>query len=184
MCLGVGMLGALAFASENAHQSWSAVFLEDELAVPVGVSALGPAIFAGVVAATRFSVSRLPVRHARSLVVAGAMVTTAGTVGLALAPVPPLALVALTFAAIGAAVLFPALLGFVSRAVSERHRGRATSIVTVVAYTGFVAGPPVVGILSGLLGLRGGMLGVAVLTALLAVATPFVLRAAAVSVPR
>lgn len=121
---------------------------------------------------------RLPARHARSLVIAGAMVTTEGTVGLALAPVLPLALVALTFAAVDAAVLFPTLLGFVSRAVSEHHRGRATSIVTAIAYTGFVAGPPFVGILSGMLGLRAGMLGVAVLTALLAVATPFALRSA------
>ncbi len=61
-----------------------------------------------------------------------------------------------------------------------RHRGKATSIVTVIAYTGFVTGPPFVGILSGMYGLRAGMLGVAVLTAVLALATPMVLRSAVV----
>ncbi|MET7402939.1 MFS transporter, partial [Dactylosporangium sp. NPDC005572] len=51
----VGALGALAFATENAHQSWSAVFAHVELDAGLGLSAVAPAVFAGGVAVTRFA---------------------------------------------------------------------------------------------------------------------------------
>lgn len=176
LLIGIGLLGALAFAGENAHQSWSAVFLEDELSAPAGLSAFGPAVFAGVVAITRLSVSRLDTRHARALLIVGAAVATAGAALLAFAPTLPLALAALALAAAGGAVLFPTLLGIVSRAVPEERRGRATSAVTVVAYTGFLAGPAYVGLTADLAGLRGAMIAVGALTALMALLIPVVLR--------
>ena len=48
----LGGLGALAFAVENAHQSWSAVYLGDVLSAR-------PAVFAAVVALARFAVATL-----------------------------------------------------------------------------------------------------------------------------
>lgn len=175
LLVGVGALGALAFAGENAHQSWSAVFLEDELAAPAGLSAFGPAVFAAVVAATRFAVTRLDPRHARTLVLAGAATATTGTGLLGLAPTFPAALAALALAAAGTAVLFPTLLGVVSRAVPEHRRARATSTITVIAYTGFLAGPAYVGLFSDAVGLRGAMIAVSVLTAVMVALTPIVL---------
>ncbi|WP_052460447.1 MFS transporter [Microbacterium gorillae] len=176
LLIGLGLLGALAFASENAHQSWSAVFLEDELSVTLGLSSFGPAVFAAVVAVTRFAVSRVPPRHARTLLLGGALAATIGTAGVALAPAIPVALISLAVAAAGTAVLFPTLLGMLSRAVDEGARGRATSLLTVVAYTGFLAGPPYVGLLAGTADLRIAMLGVAALTAVMAVLIPLILR--------
>lgn len=176
LLVGIGVLGALAFASENAHQSWSAVFLEDELGAAPSLSALGPAVFAGVVALTRVAVTRLDPRHARTLVLAGAATATTGAILLAFAPTLPLALAALAIAAAGAAVLFPTLLGVISRTVPEDRRARATSTVTVIAYTGFLAGPAYVGLTADATGLRGAMLAVAALTAILAVLAPAILR--------
>ena len=176
LVLGIGALGALAFATENAHQSWSAVFLEDELSVPLGVSAFGPAVFAAVVAITRFSVSGVPPRHSRTLLVAGAVTAALGTAGLAAAPSLVVALVALAFAAAGTAVLFPTLLGILSRAVSEDRRGRATSLLTVVAYTGFLAGPPYVGLFAGAFNLPVALGGVAALTVLMTLLIPVIIR--------
>lgn len=173
---GIGALGALAFVAENAHQSWSAVYLEDELAAPATLSALGPAVFAAVVAATRFAVTRLDPRHARTLVLAGAAAATTGAVLLSLAPTLPTALAALGLAAAGTAVLFPTLLGVVSRTVPEHRRARATSTITIIAYTGFLAGPAYVALTSDAFGLRGAMIAVAALTAVMAVLTPLVLR--------
>lgn len=176
LLIGIGFLGALAFATENAHQSWGALFLEDELSVSLGLSAFGPAVFAGIVAITRFSVSRVGPQHARTLLILGAVAATVGTAGLALAPNVALALLALAIAAAGTAVLFPTLLGIVSRTVTEERRARVTSLVTVIAYTGFLAGPPYVGLLAGALDLRGAMLGVAALTAVMAVLIPIIIR--------
>ncbi len=176
LLLGIGALGALAFATENAHQSWSAVFLEDELSVPLGVSAFGPAVFAAFVAITRFSVSGIPPRHSRAFLLAGAVTATIGTVGLAFAPSLLIALLALALAAAGTAVLFPTLLGILSRSVSEERRGRATSLLTVVAYTGFLAGPPYVGLIAGALSLQAALVAVAALTALMTLLVPVIIR--------
>ena len=53
--LAIGGLGALAFAVENAHQSWSALYLRDEIGVGAAAAAVGPALFAATVAVTRFA---------------------------------------------------------------------------------------------------------------------------------
>lgn len=167
----VGVLGALAFASENAHQSWGAVFLEDVLATGPGISAIAPAAFAAVVAVTRFAVSTLSPARARMVLVLGSVVAAAGAAVLAGAPSVPVAIAGLVLAAAGTAALFPTLLSIVSRNVVESSRGRATSIVTVVSYLGFLLGPVYVGLWATATGLRGAMLAVAALGLALAALT-------------
>jgi MFS family permease len=167
----VGVLGMLAYASENAHQSWGAVFMEDVLATGPGLSAIAPAAFAAVVAVTRFAVSTLNPAHARTILIAGSLVAAAGAAVLAQAPSVPVALAGLVLAAAGTAALFPTLLSIVSRNVVESARGRATSIVTVVSYLGFLLGPVYVGLWASATGLRGAMLAVAALGLALATLT-------------
>ncbi|GLY92875.1 MFS transporter [Actinoplanes sp. NBRC 103695] len=172
----VGVLGAIAFASENAHQSWGAVFLTDVLSTGPGLSAIAPAAFAAVVAITRFAAGTVDPAHARTVLVAGSLVAAAGAVVLARAPSVPIALAGLVLAAAGTAALFPTLLSIASRNVVESARGRATSIVTVVAYTGFLLGPVYVGMWSSVTGLRGAMLAVGALGVVLAALTLPLLR--------
>ncbi len=172
----VGVLGALAFASENAHQSWSAVFAHDALGSGTGLSAVAPAVFAGTVAVTRFSVGGLASARARAVLLSGASAAAAGAVLIAAAPTLAIAGLGLAAAAAGTAVLFPTLLGIVSRNVEESGRGRATSVVTTVSYLGFLAGPVYVGLWADAVGLRGAMVAVAALGACLLALTPPLLR--------
>jgi hypothetical protein len=169
----VGVLGALAYASENAHQSWGAVFMADVLSTGPGLGALAPAVFAAVVAATRFAVSTLAPARARPdvVLVLGALVAAAGATVLAGATSLTLALAGLVLAAAGTAPLFPTLLSVVSRNVAESARGRATSIVTVVSYLGFLLGPVYVGLWASASGMRGAMVAVAALGLALAALT-------------
>ncbi|WP_238011189.1 MFS transporter [Dactylosporangium sp. AC04546] len=180
----VGALGALAFATENAHQSWSAVFAHAELDAGLGLSAVAPAVFAGGVAITRFSVGGLTGVHARTVLLAGALTAAAGAVLVAAAPGLLVATLGLVAAAAGTAVLFPTLVGVVSRAVDESHRGRATAIVTTVSYLGFVAGPVYVGLWADAAGLRGAMLAVAALAVALFALTPLLLRLSGLAAAR
>jgi MFS family permease len=172
----IGVLGALAFASENAHQSWSAVFAHDELHSGAGLSTVAPAVFAGVVAITRFSTGGLKAAHARTVLLAGALAAAAGTALIAAAPTLFIAGLGLAVAAAGTAVLFPTLVGVVSRNVDESRRGRATSIVTTVSYLGFLVGPVYVGLWADAVGLRGAMVAVAALAVGLFALTPVLLR--------
>jgi MFS family permease len=175
--LAVGALAALAFAVENAHQSWSAVYLVDVLSAPPAVAAAGPALFAAVVAVTRFAVGARRSQHATVVLIGGAAAAAAGTTVVAAATSLPVALIGLGLAAAGTAVLFPTLLSLVTADVEDAVRGAATSVVTTVAYTGFLAGPVYVGGWASAVGLPGAMLAVAGLAAALALLAWPTLRA-------
>lgn len=179
----IGVLGGLAFASENAHQSWSAVFAHNELHAGVGLSAVAPAVFAGTVAITRFAIGGLKAAHAHFVLLAGALAAAAGAAVIAAAPTLSIAGLGLAAAAAGTAVLFPTLLGVVSRNVDEPHRGRATSVVTTLSYLGFLLSPAYVGLWAEAVGLRGAMIAVAVLGIGLFVLTPALLRLSADLLP-
>lgn len=170
----VGLVGALAFAAENAHQSWGAIFLTDELQAAPWLAAVAPATFATFAALTRFAVGWSSRVSEVPLLAGGSVTAVAGTVLLAVAHDIPAALVGLALAAVGTSVLFPTLLSLTTRGVPDSYRGRATSAVGTTAYLGFVLGPVYVGLLSGAVGLRGAMLGVAALAAAFAVLVPLV----------
>jgi MFS family permease len=173
--LAIGALGALAFAVENAHQSWSALYLRDVIGAGPATAAAGPAIFAAVVAVTRFAAASIT--RPIGLIAAGALVAAAGTALVAAAETLAVALAGLAVAAAGTAVLFPALLVILTGRVPDRVRGSATSAVTTVAYMGFLAGPAYVGAWADATSLSGAMLAVAALAALLAVLSPTLARA-------
>jgi len=157
----VGLVGALGFAAENAHQSWSAIFLADELGAPAGLTAIAPATFATFAALTRFAAGVLTRVPANALLTGGAAVAALGTLVVSVARDVPVAVVGLALAAVGTSVLFPTLLSRATRDVPADRRGRATSAVATTAYLGFVLGPVGVGALADAAGLRGAMVGVA-----------------------
>lgn len=170
----VGLVGALGFALENAHQSWSAIFLTDELGTTPALTAFAPATFAAVMAVTRFAAGVVTGVPPGVLLVGGACVALSGTVLLSLSTSVPLALAALALAAMGSSVLFPTLLSRATHDVAPDRRGRATSAVATTSYLGFVLGPWYVGVIAGVVGLRGALIGVALLAAAFAVLAPAV----------
>jgi len=137
--------------------------------VPLGLTAVAPALFAGVVAVARFAVGARPDVPVVPLLLGGSGAAALGTVLLAVAPTPWLALLGLSLAAAGTAVLFPTVLKGSVGHLDEGVRGRATSLVSTTAYLGFLLGPVYVGQLSDAADLRGAMLGVAALAVLFAV---------------
>jgi fucose permease len=175
--IAIGLIGALAFATENAHQSWSAIFLSDELGASAGLAAVAPATFAVFAALTRFGAGVFTRIPSGVLLGAGAAVALVGTLVLAAAQQLPVALAGLALAALGTSVLFPTLLSRAVRDVPGPQRGRATSAVATTAYLGFLLGPAYVGLISDAAGLRGAMVAVALLAALFAVLAPAVTRA-------
>lgn len=173
----VGALSALAFATENAHQSWSALYLGDVLDAGPALAATGPAIFATVVAIVRFSTARLGVAHPILTVAVGALAATGGTLMLAGSSTILAGLAGLAVAGAGTAVLYPTLVSALSARVPATSRGRAISLVATIAYTGFLAGPVYVGLWSDARGLHTAMVAVGFLAAVLAAVGPPALRA-------
>ncbi len=79
-------------------------------------------------------------------------------------------LAGVTLAGLGTGVCAPAIISAAGTAVPTRERGAAVSTVMTIAYLGFVAGPAVVGLVAGRVGLRAGLGTVAALAGVLALA--------------
>lgn len=179
-----GLIGALAFAVENAYQSWGAVFLRDQLSVAGGLTAAAPAVFAAVAAAARFAAGTSKRLPAGPLLTTGALAATVGSMLLARSSTLVTALIGLAVAAAGTSVLFPTLLREALSGVRSEVRGRATSAVATTAYLGFLLGPVFVGGLASAAGMRNAITGVAALAAVAAVTAWPVARWAGKTVTR
>ncbi|MEV4472188.1 MFS transporter [Nonomuraea sp. NPDC049504] len=176
MLLVVGGVGALAFAAENAFQTWAAVLLTDAFAASPALAAVAPAAFATTAALARLAGGPVMLRRPIATLVTAGLIATAGGVLTAFAPSLPLALAGVVAAALGTATLFPTLLSYGLRPVPDAFRGRATSAISTVAYLGFLAGPAYFGLLADAGGVQRAFLGVAALTGLLLAAVPVLPR--------
>jgi hypothetical protein len=154
----LGALCALAFFVENAWQSWGAVHLESDLDASPALGALAPALFAGAAAASRLGGHALVGRLDEILIMrAGALAGAAGTVVAAVAPVTALALAGIVVAGAGISICAPILFSLAGRRADEAVRGAAVSIVTTIAYLGFLVGPAAVGLLADATTLRASL---------------------------
>ena len=168
--IAVGLLAAVGLAMENAHEAWSALYLVDIQKIPESAAALGPAIFGGVLAVTRFALSAIPDRLTLAALVAAGISSTLGAGLLWLAPSLWIALIGLILASMGTAVLYPLMVSIVQRHVPEARRGAATGLVAGVAYAGFLLGPVYIGGWSEAVGLAGAFGAIAVLSLIFTIA--------------
>lgn len=168
------VLGAVVFATmlcEGASADWSAVYLRGPAHVERGISGLGYAAFAVMMAAVRLCgtclLDRIPQQRLLPLL------ATLATAAMALALTTGTAVTALVgFAALGAgtALVVPTLF---SAAARLPGLGTGAGIVTVSTFgwAGFVCGPPLIGGLAGIGGLRAALALIPALTLVIALAT-------------
>ena len=165
----VGLVLALAFLVENGLEAWSALFLERTLHTSPAVSGLGPGLFAGAMVTGRVLAQKVdcalpsPGRCSSPGLAAAS--------GLAIAASAQHAAVALTgFVIAGGGLAFsaPTLFGLAGRLGGEGGRGAAMSTVAILGYLGFVAGPALIGAVSGATSLRGGFLFLCAVAVILA----------------
>jgi len=159
------VVGAFAFCvllSEGAVNDWTTVYLDDDLDASEGLAAAGLAAFSLAMGVSRLAGDRLTTAFGAVLLArAGAGLAAVG-IGLAIAsPLPAGAIAGFAAAGVGLAALFPLAV----RAAAERGElaGPSVSAVSAIGYCGFLAGPPAVGGLAEVAGLRAGLALVAVL---------------------
>jgi MFS family permease len=167
----LGALCGVAFVVEGGIENWSALFLETELDASPAVAALGPGLFAAAMVIGRLLGQWLEVLLGdRLLFVTGSATAGAGLVLAAVAPALPLALVGFAVGGAGISVAAPIVFGAAGRGAEEKDRGSAVASVTTISYLGFLAGPPLVGAVSGAVDLRAGLGLLAAIALLLSLA--------------
>jgi MFS family permease len=170
---------ALVFAAsamvEGGVATWGVLYLRahDGLGVLAGVGAY----VAGNLLATLSragSTSIVDTLGTRRTVALGATITAAGLVVVVLCHTMLLAVSGLAAASLGISVVWPLLIADVSN--EALHPALAIGGVTAAGYLGMVAGPPIVGVVSGAFGRPAGLMVLAAIAVFVAV-TPAHVRA-------
>jgi fucose permease len=163
-----GLIAFCAAVGEGAMADWSALYLTDTLDADAGLAAMGYAAFAGAMALGRFAGERV----IRALGAAGTLQLGCGAAAIALtaglaAADGPATIAAFAVAGLGVACVFPVVLSTAGRAEPGRS-GPAVALVSTIGYTGFLAGPPVIGLVAERTTLAWGLGTVALLAAVAA----------------
>jgi MFS family permease len=168
----LGLLCGVAFVVESGIENWSALFLQNELDASPAATGLGPGLFAVAMVLGRTAGQGLEERVGeRRLFIAGAAVAGIGLAIAAVAPTLSLAVFGFFLGGAGISVAAPIAFGSAGRGAEPEERGSAVASVTTVAYLGFLAGPPLIGGVSGAAGLRAGIGLLAAVAVLLALVT-------------
>jgi MFS family permease len=143
--------------TEGAMADWSAIFLRDALSAEGGLVGLGYSFFAFMVAAGRFGGDTLKrtfgaVNTAR---LCGALAVLGG-ITLYFAPGVELALVGFGIIGVGVSVGFP-LAVTAAAGIGDRAASANVAVLSFVALTGFLIGPPLIGFVAEHSGIRFGI---------------------------
>jgi MFS family permease len=165
----LGALCGLAFLIEDGMLSWSAIHLEQTLGGSPTIGGLGPTCLAAAMVAGRALTSRVSARFdERTLIGAGGLIATAGACLTAVANSEFIALAGIVATGSGISVCAPLIFSLAGRFASPNRQGAVISRVTTIAYIGFIIGPPLVGGVAGIAGLRTGIAAMALIALLLA----------------
>jgi fucose permease len=153
-------LGLLAFAAlmaEGAMGDWSAVYLHEVLQATPALAAAGFAAFSSTMAIGRLAGDRIVTRFgAQTVLRASGGLAALGLTAALLLGDPIAAIAGCALVGLGIANVIPVLF---SRAGSLPgvESGSALAAVTAIGYCGFLAGPPVIGVVAEFTSLPYGL---------------------------
>ena len=167
--LALGVLAFFVLVGEGAVADWSAVYLRDTLGTGAGLAALGYAAFSLMMALGRFTGDRMVARFGPvPLMRSSAALAAAGLGAGLLIGRPVAAVVGFGCVGLGMSNLIPILFSAAGRTPGV-NAGTAIAAVSSAGYFGFLAGPPLIGLLAELTSLPVALGLVVLFTALVAV---------------
>jgi MFS family permease len=155
-----GLIALCSAYGEGAIGDWGALHLRQDLGAGAGLAAAGYAAFALAEACGRLAGSSLLLRLGQTRVlVLGGLTACAGMLAAALAPAIPVALLGFALTGLGVANMFPAAMTRAGLLAGPN----GVAVASTLGYTGFLLGPPTIGLLAGAVGLRTGLTTVSAL---------------------
>lgn len=164
--IGLGLLCFLALMIEGSVADWAAIMLRERLVIDTVTAAYAFGFYQTGMAVARFSGDALRLRFGAVRMVAfSAILTALGTAAALLVPSVWLAMAAFLIGGIGIGNVAPVLFAGGGRLEPDAP-GRGIAAVTSLGYSGFLAGPPLIGIVAEFTSLQWS-LGLTVIAALI-----------------
>ncbi len=146
--IGLGMLCFLGLMIEGSVADWGALMIKGRFAVDAATAAQAFGFYQTGMAVSRFTGDYLRKRFGSvRMVGVSAVMTALGTAAALVAPNVPLTLAVLVIAGLGIGNVVPVLF-VVGGRLEPDAPGRGIAAVTSIGYAGFLAGPPLIGILA------------------------------------
>jgi MFS family permease len=164
--IGLGALCFLALMIEGSVADWGAIMLQSRFVNDTAIAVMAFGFYQTGMAISRFSGDMLRQRFgAVPMVFWSALLTAAGTTAALVVPSLPMALIAFAIGGVGIGNVAPVLFAGGGRLEPDAP-GRGIAAVTSMGYSGFLAGPPLIGLAAEVTNLQWG-LGLTVLAALI-----------------
>lgn len=174
-----GAIVMIAFLSENAAESWSALHIEQTLGGSPAQGAFGPAAMALTMAVARLGGQSIIARVSPlRLLTYGAVIAGIGALIAAAAVNPAMAYAGFIVLGIGASVVAPTAFTLVGQMARPEARARSVARATLLGYCGYFFGPPMIGVIAASFGLRAAFACAAVALLAVTVLAPLMLRKA------
>jgi MFS family permease len=160
-----GLMAASGAIIEGVAQDWSALYLRDFQNVSAALAAWGLAAFNIGMIIGRIFIDRIVEVKGRNFVIRNGSIFAAVAIGLqAFAPNYPTSLVAWGLLGLGISGVVPQIFAAAGEIGEASHSGRNMAKVVGITYIGGLAGPSIIGILTGVLPLNiaigwGALLG-------------------------
>ena len=168
----IGLIAFCALVAEGAVADWSTLYLRKALGTSAGFAVYGYAAFQAAMASMRFAGDRVTALRGPVWVVrTGGVVAAAGFGVALLVGAPWAALLGFGCIGLGMATVFPVVMSAAGR-LRDLPSGSAIALVAGFAYTGFLAGPPIIGFLAERTGFAVALGTVVVATVIIALLAP------------
>jgi fucose permease len=159
----LGAVSLIALMAEGAMGDWSAVYIRMDLGAAASTAAYGFAAFSLTMAIGRLTGDRLVARLGAVAVLVGGALIGAGALGAAVIAAHPMAAV-IGFAGVGLGLsnIIPIVFSATGR-LPGLAPGIGIAAVSTTGYFGFLAGPPLIGLVAEVSSLPIGLGAVALL---------------------
>lgn len=158
-----GIIVLIAFMAENAAENWSALHIERTLGAARGAGSLGPAVLALTMGIGRIGGHAVITRLDEARLIRwGAVIAAVGLVIVGGAPSAAVAYGGLVVTGLGASVIAPTAFAVIGKLAAPAVRAQVIARATALGYMGYFFGPPALGLMAEVLGLRAALMAMAV----------------------
>jgi len=151
----LGAIGLLVHLLENAVEQWSTIYLEQSLMSSPALASLGITGYMAMLFMGRLIAQRITGKYEdKYILTISSVISVLGFLLVSMAKIPLLVIIGYSIAGLGIAPIIPFILSMTGKRTSPEKRVKAISSVTIIAYTGYLISPPIVGYISNIFSLN------------------------------